>query len=165
MPPSPACSDVQPGAYFGRPVPASAPGGFHVAVYVVPVLERRLVVFDIDGPGEIAGRWLPWAVLPFQGNPYEAASALADSWCDVPMDDLRLIDVMSFAGAGENWELALVFRAELAERPAGDATKQAAFLDPRSLDAIGPFDPVDLARWLMDERRSPRDQSHPGLIF
>lgn len=153
------------GAYFGRPIAESAPGGFHVAVYLVPVLEGRLVVFDIEGPGEIAGRWLPWAVLPFQGNPYEAASALADTWCDVPMVDLRLVDAMSFAGPGESWELALVFRAELAERPAGDPSRQPVYLGPESLDAIGRFDPADLARWLTGGREASHESTGTGLIF
>lgn len=137
------------GAYFGRPLPKSSAGGFHVAVYLVPVFEGRLVVFDIDGPDEIAGRWLPWSVLHFQGNPYEAASLLADTWCDVSLDDLTLVDVMSFAIPAEGWELALVFRAVLAAAPRSDPDKRPEYLDAGALDAIGPFDPADLERWLV----------------
>jgi len=139
---------MEPGAYFGKPQGAAAAGGFHIAIYLVPVLDGRLVVFDIEGPREIAGRWLPWAVLPFRGNPYEAASLLADTWCDVPLHDLSLVDVMSFNIPGEAWELALVFRAELAEAPAPMPDREAVFVAAEDLDAIGRFDPADLQRWL-----------------
>jgi len=155
-----------PGAYFGKPREEAASGGFHVTVYLVPVLDGRLVVFDIERPRDIAGRWLPWAVLPFQGNPYEAASNLVDAWCDVPLDDLSLVDVMSFTVPGAGWELALVFRAELMEAPVPIPDREPIFIGADALDAIGPFDPADLQRWLAGPAPAPAKRP-PGaqLLF
>ena len=83
-------------AYFGKPSKTFVPGGAHVAVYVVPVFEGRLVVFDVAARAA-RGRWLPWDVLEFGGNPYETAAALADDWCEGAVSDLALADVMYMA--------------------------------------------------------------------
>jgi hypothetical protein len=80
-------------AYFGKPASTFVPGGAHVAVYVVPVFEERLVVFDVAASAA-RGRWLPWDVLPFGGNPYETAAELADTWCEGAVADLALADAM-----------------------------------------------------------------------
>lgn len=139
-------------------------GGAHITVYLVPVFERGLVVFDVE-ERQARGRWLPWDALDFGQNPYEAASVLADDWCGVALDDLALVDIMSFAVEGEGWELAIVFRGELAEMPAGDSARKSFRFDPGRYDAIGPFDPVDLERWVMRSaaRREPAPSG--GLLF
>lgn len=136
-----------PDAYFGKPQPTFVPGGAHIAIYLVPVFRGQLVVFDVTASAA-RGRWLPWAILPFGGNPYEAAATLADLWCDGAVGDLALADVMSFGHGGGGWELAIVFRAELTAAPAGDSRRTPALLPVGQFDAIGNFDPVDLERWV-----------------
>src|SRR5512139_876083 len=136
-----------PQAYFGKPAATFVPGGAHVAVYVVPVFEGRLLVFDVAASAA-RGRWLPWDILEFGGNPYEAAATLADEWCGGAVADLALADAMSFPFEGASWELALVFRAELTEMPGGDANRTPFLFEPGEFDAIGNFDPVDLERWV-----------------
>ena len=134
-------------AYFGKPSNTFVPGGAHVAVYVVPVFEGRLLIFDVAASAA-RGRWLPWDVLEFGGNPYEAAATLVDQWCGGAVSDLALADVMSFPFAGEGWELAIVFRAELTELPAGDAARKPVLFERGEFDAIANFDPIDLERWV-----------------
>ncbi len=123
------------------------PGGAHVAVYVVPVFAGQLLVFDVDAPG-VRGRWLPWTVLEYGANPYETAAALGDDWCEGAVSALEVVDVLSFPYELDGWELALVFRAELTTPPRGDAHRRPVLVAPGRLDAIGPFDPVDLLRWV-----------------
>ena len=168
-------------AFFGSPAPGIVPGGTHITVYLVPVYENRLTVFDVSAR-EARGRWLPWDVLDWGANPYECASALADQWCDVSLLDLALIDVMSFSLEGGGWELAIIFRGELAEPARGDDARTPFVFPAGEFDAIGPFDPVDLERWvtransagLLPARRNsaPTDAqpetptpSRPGLLF
>jgi len=152
-------------AYFGKPQPNFVPGGAHIAIYLAPVLERQLVVFDVTARAA-RGRWLPWAILPFGGNPYEAAATLADLWCDGAVADLALADVMSFPFEAGGWELAIVFRAELTTAPAGDADRTPVVLPRGEFDAIGNFDPVDLERWVGAHEPAPRvEREGPGLIF
>ncbi|MCE7929421.1 MAG: hypothetical protein HUU14_08575 [Dehalococcoidia bacterium] len=126
--------------------------GTMVTVYLVPVHEGRMVTFDVRAR-EAQGRWLPWSVLEFAGNPYMTASELADDWCDGAISDLSLVDVMSFNPPGGGWELAIVFRAELTALPRPREDRTPAVFDPGRFDAIGPFDPVDLQRWV--EWRAP----------
>ncbi len=64
-----------------------------------PVHNGRLVAFDVTATG-LEGRWLPWTVLEFRGNPYADAAALADDWCQGDVTDLRLVDVLSNEAAG-----------------------------------------------------------------
>lgn len=149
-------------AFFGPPRDSVTPGGVHLTVYLVPVFENGLVVFEVQAR-EARGRWLPWDVLDFGQNPYEAASQLADDWCNVSLDDLSLADVMSFPVEPGGWELAIVFRAELAEMPGGDTQRSAVRSEPGQYDAIGPFDPVDLERWVTSSR-GPAGRSE-GLVF
>jgi hypothetical protein len=152
-----------PQAYFGKPTKTFVPGGAHVAVYLVPVFQGRLVVFDVQASAA-RGRWLPWDVLEFGANPYEAAAALADAWCQGAVSDLALADAMSFPFGGEGWELALVFRAELTARPQGDDARTTVVFDEGEFDAIGNFDPVDLERWV--RRSQPGTTPKPGgLVF
>ncbi len=139
-------------AIFGKPRAEAAAGGLLVTVHLVPVFERSLVVFDVMSSAA-RGRWLPWAIIDFGQNPYEAASLLADDWCDVPLDDLSLVDVMSF-GAQGGWELAIVFRAALTAAPAGDAERVPFVFAPGHFDAIGNFDPADIERWVGRARDS-----------
>ena len=135
-------------AYFGKPSSTFVPGGTHIAVYLVPVLEGRLLVFDVAASAA-RGRWLPWDILKFGANPYEEAAELADLWCGGALSDLRLVDAMSFPYPVEGWELALVFRAELTEIPRGDDARRPLLFEAGEFDAIGNFDPVDLERWVM----------------
>lgn len=157
-------------AFFGAPREGLARGGMHVTVHLVPLFEGRLVVFDVSAKAA-HGRWLPWAVLEFGRNPYEAASLLADDWCDVPLADLSLADVMSFEVDGGGWELAIVFRAVLSAAPAGDGERRPVLFEAGHFDAIGPFDPVDLQRWMETERGVPVQTTAPpsagaaGLVF
>ncbi len=151
-------------AFFGPPRATVTPGGAHLTVYLVPVFEGGLVVFDVDAR-EARGRWLPWDVLDFGQNPYEAASQLADDWCNVSLHDLSLADVMSFPVEPSGWELAIVFRAELAEMPPGDAARTAVRFDPGQYDAIGPFDPVDIERWMAASTGPTSAATAGGLVF
>jgi hypothetical protein len=150
-------------AFFGPPAGGVVPGGAHITVYLVPVFERGLVVFDVEQP-EARGRWLPWDVLDFRQNPYEAAAALADDWCNVSLHDLSLADVMSFPVEGGGWELAIAFRAELADMPPGDQHRRPYRFEPGRYDAIGPFDPVDIERWL-DAAPGPGRSTPGSLVF
>ena len=149
-------------AFFGPPRDETGPGGLHVSVYVVPVYDRCLVVFDVSA-SVARGRWLPWAVIDFRQNPYEAASLLVDDWCDVPLDDLTLADVMSLSLDGGGWELAIIFRALLTALPEGDRERRPYAFAPGHFDAIGPFDPVDLQRWV--EAGTADGAPEAGLIF
>ncbi|MEX0781358.1 MAG: hypothetical protein WD557_01825 [Dehalococcoidia bacterium] len=150
-------------AFFGPPSGAIVPGGTHITVYLIPVFAGGLVVFDVESK-EARGRWLPWDVLDFRQNPYEAAAALADQWCNVALDDLRLVDLMSFPVEGGGWELAITFRAALAEMPPGDQHRRPFRFEPGSYDAIGPFDPVDIERWV-GAVGATRDVSGGKLVF
>lgn len=152
------------GAYFGRPNESFVAGGTHITVYLVPVFEGRLVVFDVSAR-EARGRWLPWDVLEWGGNPYECASALADDWCEGAMNDLRLVDVMSFAVEGGGWELAIVFRAELFTAPAGDDVRTPYLFAAGAYDAIGSFDPVDLRRWVQGGGEGKAPGEGRQLVF
>ena len=134
-------------AYFGPPATTFVTGGAHVAVYLLPVYRGQLAVFDVDA-AQARGRWLPWDILPWGGNPYELASELSDLWCQAPLTDLSLADVMSYPSPEDGWELAIVFRAELAEPPRGDELRTPYFFPQGQFDAIGPFDPIDLERWV-----------------
>lgn len=153
-------------AFFGKPSNTFVPGGAHVAVYLVPVFEGRLVVFDVAASAA-RGRWLPWDILEFGGNPYETAAALADEWCDGAVTDLSLADVMSFPVDGGSWELALIFRAELQSKPVGDEARTTVVFEPGAYDAIGNFDPVDLERWVnrASQSEGPAPARNPGLLF
>lgn len=152
-------------AYFGKPQPNFVPGGTHIAIYLVPVFEGQLVVFDVTAKAA-RGRWLPWAILPFGGNPYEAAATLADLWCEGAVTDLALADVMSFPFEPGGWELAVVFRAQLTAAPAGDGDRTPVILPRGEFDAIGNFDPVDLERWVGAATASPgATPEGPRLLF
>jgi hypothetical protein len=152
------------GAYFGPPNDSFVAGGTHITVYLVPVLEGRLVAFDVSAR-EARGRWLPWDVLDWRGNPYECASALADDWCGGAIGDLRLADVMSFPFEGGGWELALIFRAELTAPAAGDDVRTPYVFPAGAYDAIGNFDPVDLQRWVEGGGDHPGADQRPQLLF
>lgn len=153
-------------AFFGRPFDALVAGGTHIAVYLVPVFEGRLAVFHVAAP-EVRGRWLPWDVLEWGANPYETASALADQWCDVPLGDLALVDVMSFPINTGGWELAIVFRAQLSAAPRGDSVRTPYLFPEGTFDAIGNFQPVDLERWVTGVGSKPLSAkiSGPQLLF
>ena len=134
-------------ALFGPPVQAFTPGGAHIAVHLVPVFAGAVVAFDVSAR-DARGRWLPWDLLPYGGNPYETAAALGDDWCDGAVLDLAIIDALSFPLAGESWELALVFRAGLAAAPGGDSDRTPVLLSGDALASISRFEAVDIARWL-----------------
>lgn len=148
-------------AYFGPAAPSFVPGGAHVAVYLLPVYNGQLAVFDVEAR-QARGRWLPWDILPWRGNPYELASELADLWCQAPLTDLTLADVMSFPSPEDEWEIAIVFRAELAEPAHGDDVRTPYFFPHGQFDAIGPFDPIDLERWVTGTVTNARSDS-PGV--
>jgi hypothetical protein len=151
-------------AYFGRPTDTFVTGGTHIAVYLVPVFEGRLVVFDVSA-NAARGRWLPWDILGFGANPYEAAAELSDLWCGGAVSDLALVDVMSFAYGAGGWELSIVFRAELTELPPPDGTRAPFAYAPGEFDAIGNFDPVDLERWVNRRANGPDSARAADLIF
>jgi hypothetical protein len=152
-------------AYFGQPAESFVRNGAHVAVYLVPVFEHGLVVFDVTAR-QARGRWLPWDVMEFGANPYETAAALADDWCDGNLSDLMLVDVLSFPFEGEGWELAIVFRAQLTSMPAPDDARTSHRYPPGEFDAIGQFDPIDLRRWVERAPLSGRpSESSQGLVF
>ncbi|MFQ5380295.1 MAG: hypothetical protein ACE5EF_01550 [Dehalococcoidia bacterium] len=134
-------------AIFGPPEPSFVKGGTHLSVHLVPVFERKLVVFDVAA-GAGAGRWLPWDVLPWRGNPYTTASELADNWCEGRVRDLRPLDTISLDVDGGGWELALVFRAELLSPPPGDEHRTVVLLDRAPAEGIQRFSPVELERWV-----------------
>jgi hypothetical protein len=134
-------------AFFGPPQRGPTEGGLQVSVHLVPVHEGRLVAFDVRS-AQLRGRWLPWAVIDFRQNPYEAAALLADDWFgDTALSDLRVADVLSLDGPLGGWEVAIVFRAELEAMPAGDPERMPYVYEAGAFDAIGAFDPVDLERW------------------
>jgi hypothetical protein len=134
-------------ALFGPPQRTAAKGGLQVTVHLVPVFEGRLVAFDVSS-GEVHGRWLPWAVIDYRQNPYEAAALLADDWLDNALHSLRIVDVMSLEGPLGGWELAIVFRAEMGALPSGDSERVPYPYPAGEYDAIGLFDPADLERWV-----------------
>lgn len=154
-------------AFFGRPEKSFVPGGTFITVYLVPVFEGRLVAFDVPAR-QARGRWLPWDVLPWGGNPYVTASELGDDWCDGTVDDLVLVDVLSFEVPGEGWELAIVFRATVRTLPAGTDARRPFAFEPGRFDAIGNFEPVDLERWVLWGPPPKAGQAPgltPGLVF
>ncbi len=159
-------------AYFGKPVRGPDANGLSVCVYVVPVFRGDLVVFDVT-LAQARGRWLPWDVIDYGANPYEAASTLVDGWCDGALSDLSLVDVLSLDAPGGGWELAIIFRAELTSLPAGDARRSPAAVPVGSLDAISSFDPVDLERWVghgshrasESAAAAAPNPANPGLVF
>ncbi len=151
-------------AYFGKPATTFVPGGAHVAIYLVPVYEGRLVVFDVAASAA-RGRWLPWDILAFGGNPYEAAAELADNWCEGAISDLALADVLSFPFGAGGWELAIVFRGDLTALPRGDDARTPVVFDEGEFDAIGNFDPVDLERWVRQGGPPPEARPAGGLLF
>lgn len=164
-------------SFFGRPEKSFKAGGAHIAIYAVPVYDGKLVVYDIDASG-ITGRFLPWTVLAFGGNPYADASLLVDDWCQVPVSSLRLIDVIGGHQAEGSRELAIVFRAELFEPPRGDAHREPVLLDASDLEPIGPFPVTELQRWLAagtppapaapepaNPPERPVDDDSPRLLF
>jgi hypothetical protein len=150
-------------AFFGPPGGGPVKGGLQVSVHIVPVHEGRLVAFDVK-TGELHGRWLPWAVIDYGQNPYEAAALLADDWLDVPLSDLRIVDVMSLDGPLGGWELAIVCRAEMMALPAGDGERRPFVYGPGEFDAIGAFDPIDLERWVGPARLVPAEHPEPGPV-
>src|SRR6188508_3287000 len=151
-------------AYFGKPAATFVPGGAHIAVYLVPVLNGQLVVFDVTASAA-RGRWLPWNILGFGTNPYEAAAELADLWCGGAISDLRLVDAMSFSVPPEGWELALVFRAELDELPDPDDARRPLLFESGKFDAIGNFDPVDVESWVGGGPEPGLVARAGGLVF
>jgi hypothetical protein len=150
-------------ARFGKPAAEFAPAGAHVAVHLVPVFEGRIVAFDVLGPA--AGRWLPWDLLPFEGNPYETAAALGDQWCDGSVLDLRVCDVLSLPSPGQSWELALIFRAELGQMPAGDDARRAVALAPGEMSTVMRFAATELERWLGPASNPEAQAPGPKLVF
>lgn len=156
-------------AFFGKPTGGLMAGGAHISVYLVPVYQRRLVVFDVAAR-QARGRWLPWDVMEFGANPYETAAALADDWCGGAVSSLTLADVMSFPFEGGGWELAIVFRAELTAMPAGDDARSPFVFAEGEVDAIGLFDPVDIERWIGGTAVEPSGEpvgeaDRPRLVF
>lgn len=134
-------------ARFGPPIDEFASGGAHLTVHVVPVFGGRLVVFDVTAP-EARGRWLPWDLLPFAGNPYQVAAELADEWCGPAISELRPIDVLSLLAPGESWELAIVFRCELDAMPSGDDVRRPVAVDPAATEVANRFPALELERWV-----------------
>ena len=131
-----------------------------ICVYLVPVFEGRLVVFDVSAR-EARGRWLPWDILPDRGNPYEVAATLGDNWCASAISALTLADILSLT-LPHPWELAIIFRAELTALPLPDPVRTPFLYPTATFDAIGAFDPVDLERWVAAPRPEGRSSN---LLF
>lgn len=154
-------------ARFGPPTDEFAPDGAHVAVHVVPVVRGRLVVFDVTAP-EARGRWLPWDLLPFAGNPYQVAAELADEWCGPNVLELRPVDVLSLAAPGESWELAIIFRCELEAMPGGDDVRHPEAVDPAGAEVANRFPASELIRWVAAGPAGSPDEDGDGgepLVF
>ncbi len=151
-------------ARFGPPVASFVPGGAHVSVHIVPVFNGAIVAFDVAARAA-QGRWLPWDLLPYGGNPYETAAELGDTWCDGAVTDLVLADTLSFVTPGESWELSLIFRAELSTAPTGDVDRHPILLAPGDLDSVARFEAVDLERWLGPGEPSAPTRKDDGLLF
>lgn len=155
-------------AFFGKPTGGLTAGGAHISVYLVPVYQGRLVVFDVAAR-QARGRWLPWDVMEFGANPYETAAALADDWCGGAVSSLTLADVMSFPFDGGGWELAIIFRAGLTALPPGDDVRSPFLFPEGEVDAIGLFDPVDITRWIGGTGGEPSagnpGEGLPRLVF
>jgi hypothetical protein len=156
-------------AFFGPPKGNFQRDGAHIAVYLVPVFDGRLVAFDVNARGA-QDRWLPWNVLPYGENPYVEASALADDWCGGAMRDLRLADVLS-GSAEESWELSLLYRLELTAMPRGDALRKPVALALPLESSIRQFETADLERWVRSAQpgnpppRPAAPQDSPKLLF
>lgn len=153
-------------AIFGRPEGSFVRGGTHISVYLIPVFERQLVVFNVQARAA-EGSWLPWDVLPWQGNPYATASELGDDWCDGAVTDLRLVDSLSHQLPDDAWELALVFRATLTAKPPGDEHRTPVLVQAGALSPVGQFETVDLERWVAEPEpdSSPTPVAGNGLVF
>lgn len=157
-------------AFFPAPKKGFQQGGAHIAVHLVPVYEGRLVAFEVTARGA-EGRWLPWAVLDYQGNPYEHAAALVDDWCQGHVRDLRLVDVMSSEAEG-SWELAIVFRAELTAYPVPDGPRAPVGLQPPLGESLNRLPALELDRWLaltpppeVAPDPAPHADDGPRLVF
>lgn len=139
-----------------------------IMVYLVPVYEGRLVVFDVTSPGA-QGRWIPWQVLEFAQVPYESAAQLSDVWLNGAVSTLSLVDVMMQPGESGVNELAIVFRCDVTALPARTAERDAFAYPEGHLDAIAGFDPVDLERWLLQRPGGadvrPPDVPGEKLVF
>ncbi len=134
-----------------------------LTVHVVPVFKGVLIAFDVDAP-EASGRWLPWTPLEHGGNPWETASAIVGEWCGGAVVELRLVDVIA-RGAGAEWGLALVFRAELTALPGGERGQPHPCAPPEHGSVRG-FAAADLARWLAQSPGGVAASSHtPPLVF
>ncbi len=151
-------------ARFGLPVASFVPGGAHISVHVVPVFGGAIVAYDVAARAA-RGRWLPWDLLPYGGNPYETAAELGDTWCDGAVTELVLVDTLSFVAPGESWELALIFRAELSTAPTGDVDRHPILLVPGDLDSVARFEAVDLERWLAAGEAPAAERKDGGLLF
>ena len=158
-------------SYFAGPKDSPQRGGMVVTVYLVPVYQGRLVVFDVTAPGA-KGRWIPWQVLEFGQVPYESAAQLTDAWLNGAVSSLSLVDIMMLPAAGAGCELAIVFRCDATALPPRTAERDAFAYPDGHLDAIGGFDPVDLERWLLQtpagaDARPPEPVEPPGerLVF
>jgi len=110
-------------------------------------VDGQLAAFDLKASDRQA-RWLPWTVMDFGASPYVAASELAEHWCQGAFSDLFPVDVISFDTPDGGWELAIIFRANLTVEPRPPANGSVSLMPPGGLDAIGPFAPADLERWL-----------------
>lgn len=164
-------------SFFGPPGDAAQQGGAHVAVYLVPVFHGQLATFDVDIPG-VRGRFLPWTILEYGGNPYADASLLVDDWCEGAVSDLRLVDVIGGHRVEGSQELAIVFRAELTAPPAGDPNRVTALVPGDAVEQVGPFPASELQRWVAFEdvehtptpgpraaAARPGDHEAPRLLF
>jgi len=155
-------------SYFAGPKDSPQRGGMVVTVYLVPVYQGRLVVFDVTAPGA-KGRWIPWQVLEFGQVPYESAAQLTDAWLNGEVTSLSLVDVMMLPMDGGGCELAIIFRCDVTALPARTAQRDAFAYPDGHLDAIGGFDPVDLERWLLQTpaQADSRSPAPPGenLVF
>ena len=132
---------------FGKPIGTLTSGGALITAHIVPVFQRKLVVFEIIASA-VRGRWLPWTTMAYGENPYVTAAAVVDEWCQGAINDLRLVDVISTQLDSGVWELSIVFRAELSAEPAASPQRTPVLVAAESAGRVGHFDQIDLERWV-----------------
>ena len=135
-----------------------------LTVHVVPVVHNKLLTFKVEAL-VAADRCLPWTLLDFGTNPYEAAAVLLEEWCDgADVLDLRLVDVISRTGQDDGWELAIIFRGELRAGPVAGIDREPLICEAGDIEPLNGFMVVDLERWLVTESYAEL-RSSSRLVF
>ena len=111
-------------ATFGPPTSRPLPGGFLLAIDIVPIFEGRLVAFRWPGLTR-AGLdevpiWLPWDYLEFGEPPARAVPRILSQWTG--REDLgqhvNMVDIYSQVQPDKTWHFSLIFTVTIREIPA-----------------------------------------------